>query len=244
MSINLSGLSVAKQAQKRRDRMFSYSILFAFCILLITGGVYVAFNVYNKTLQTDIDKKINETNIELTKLSSKDAVRVIDAANRIDNVNKYYMANSIPFELIERVNNLLIDGVVLNEYGYEIAKDVASVEITATTNDFLSVARQVAKLKQSNDFSSVKLRDIDRDDNDNEDVNTIKFVIDLTVAVVDIAQMNINVVNPNINHMPISNSNNIENENIDTSAQVLQSDGPTTYNGLNTEKNWNPIPEN
>ena len=179
MSINLSNLSAAQRAQRARDRMFSRGILLAIFLLVVTGGILFALRVYNDTLTNEINTQENNINLKAKDLSGKDAVEVVNVADRIGDTLKYSTTDSVPLVFLERISALMSDGITLSEYSYSVQKDTIKMQLSATAENFPSIAAQIARLKESKDFDNVYVRDIER----NDQTDKIQFVIIAEVAV-------------------------------------------------------------
>ena len=179
MSINLSNLSAAARAQRARDRMFARGILLALLLLVLTFGSFLGLKAYNESLRNRIAGQEVSIDRKAKDLSGKKAAEIIDVSDRIGETLKFSTAENTPLVFLERAAALLADGVVLDEYSYDIEDGEITINLSAEAENFSAIASQVARLKQAGDFDDVSARDVQRDDQ----TGKLRFVTVLRVKV-------------------------------------------------------------
>ncbi len=163
MSINLSQSSAAARAQQRKDKAFTRSVWIAIFVLFVTAGTYSALRIYNGTLQGKISAVDNKIDLLDAEISSAKTVEVANAIFRLEDIDRYYTANSTVIDILETISSALVDIVIVDTYEYVVTEDDISVTLDMTTTDILAIARQIESFKQVNVFHTVSVSDVDRD---------------------------------------------------------------------------------
>ncbi len=172
MGINLSRTSAAARMQQRKDKMFTRGIILAILILLAVAGAFLWMRIYNGTVAGKIAAVDNKVEILDAETSRAQMTDVADTLFRAQAMERNYTQNSIVLSVLEMISTALVDSVTIDSYDYTVADDNITAKVKLSTDELLSVAKQIDAFKKAGTFHTVTVEDVNRD----AETGTVQFM--------------------------------------------------------------------
>jgi uncharacterized membrane protein len=152
-NINLSQSSMERNKHELNS-VFDKSLLISSGLLIISFGTWLGLIAYNSSL----DKKVIAVDQNITtqsaEIESGAVNRIVDFQERMQNVDQKLKSTDImPQEMFALVEKLMVTGVSLDSYEYDLKTKTVSMK--AMANEFKDIARQVTNFKSQSTFKSV-----------------------------------------------------------------------------------------